>query len=271
MESPNYPEEYHPNVECIWRITVPEYHQVALKFQAFEVENHDSCVYDYVEIRDGLSLESPILKVHCGYKVPTDIISSSNQLLVKFVSDGSVQKGGFSALIMKEFDECSSIDHGCEQECVNTLGSYECTCRIGYELHSDGKKCEDACGGVFNHTNGTITSPSFPELYPLNKNCIWEIRSAPQYRITLNFTHFDLEGNNAQPQQCDYDRVEVQSKLADGKMKVHGSYCGSRIPTIITSEGNVMRIIFSSDNSVQKTGFAAVYFTGKFHLITLNV
>jgi len=33
-------------------------------------------------------------------------------------------------------------DHGCEHDCINTLGGYECSCKIGYELHSDGKHCE---------------------------------------------------------------------------------------------------------------------------------
>lgn len=46
-------------------------------------------------------------------------------------------------------------------------------------------------------------------------------------------------------------------------MKRHGSFCGSRPPSMITSEGNSIRIVFTSDNSVQKTGFALVYFTGK--------
>lgn len=68
--------------------------------------------------------------------------STSNKLLVIFESDSSVQKAGFSATFMKEFDECASIDHGCSHSCVNTLGGYECACDIGYELHSDGKKCE---------------------------------------------------------------------------------------------------------------------------------
>ena len=54
----------------------------------------------------------------------------------------------------------------------------------------------DACGGLIDSPNGTIISPSFPDLYPSNKHCIWEIFAPPQYRITLNFTHFDLEGNN---------------------------------------------------------------------------
>lgn len=142
LDSPNFPEEYHPSKECIWRITVPDNHQVALKFQSFDIENHDSCVYDYIEIRDGLMKTSPILKVFCGQKIPADVISTSNEMFVKFVSDGSVQKGGFSAIIMKEYDECSKIDHGCAQQCINTLGSYTCTCRIGFELHSDGKNCE---------------------------------------------------------------------------------------------------------------------------------
>ena len=37
LESPNYPEDYVPNKECIWVITVPDGFQVALKFQSFEV------------------------------------------------------------------------------------------------------------------------------------------------------------------------------------------------------------------------------------------
>ncbi|XP_017774281.1 PREDICTED: tolloid-like protein 1 [Nicrophorus vespilloides] len=261
LESPNYPEDYQVNKECVWTLTVPENYQVALKFQSFEVENHDNCVYDYVEVRDGLNMESPLLGVFCGYKLPPDIRSTSNHLLVKFVSDMSVQKGGFSATFMKEYDECSMTDHGCAQECVNTLGSYECACRIGYELHSDGKNCEDACGGQFNVQNGTIMSPSFPDFYPVNKNCVWEIIAPPQYRITLNFTHFDLEGNNLHQQQCDYDRVEVHSKTGDDKLNRHGVFCGSKIPAPVTSDGNIMRISFSSDPSVQKSGFAAVFFT----------
>lgn len=261
LESPNFPEDYHANKECIWRLSVPDDYQVALKFQSFEVENHDNCVYDYVEIRDGLTLDSPLLGVFCGYKIPPDIRSATNHLLVKFVSDGSVQKAGFSATFMKEFDECALKDHGCAQDCINTLGGYECSCRLGYELHSDGKNCEDACGGVFDSPNGTITSPSFPEMYPSNKMCVWEIIALPQYRITLNFTHFDLEGNNIHQQQCEYDRIEVYSKLSEDKLNKIGTYCGSKLPQLITSEGNALRIVFSSDNSIQKSGFAAVFLT----------
>lgn len=140
-------------------------------------------------------------------------------------------------------------------------------------------------------SNGTITSPSFPEIYPSDKKCIWEIIAPPQYKITLNFTHFDLEGNNVctsssemdflntltqtlylqfspclkvYQQGCEYDKVEVHSKLPENTLKRHGVYCGLRIPPLITSESNSMRVEFTSDNTIQKSGFAAVFFTGRF-------
>lgn len=267
LQSPNSPDDYHPNKECVWRITVPESFHIALKFVFFEIENHDNCVYDYLEIRDGHDGASPLLGKFCGYKIPDDVQSSTNKMYIKFVSDGSVQKLGFSATFTKEFDECKLTDHQCEHECVNTLGSFRCECRIGYELRSDGKKCEDACGGVIEMNNGTISSPSFPDLYPSNKNCIWEIIAPPQYRITLNFTHFDLEGNN---QDCEYDKVDILSKMGDSEVSKHGVFCGSRLPPVITSEGNNLRIEFTSDNSVQKSGFGAIFFTDKDECATNN-
>ncbi|XP_047481962.1 tolloid-like protein 2 [Penaeus chinensis] len=267
LESPNYPDDYRSNKECIWKITVPIGYQVALRFHSFEIENHDDCVYDYLDIRDGHEENSTLIGVFCGYKKPEDIKSSTNKMRIKFVTDGSVQKAGFSATFMKEYDECASLDHGCEHICINQLGGYECQCKIGYELHSDGKRCEDACGGQIDQANGTITSPSFPDLYPVNKNCIWEIIAPPQYRITLNFTHFDLEGNN---QDCEYDSVDIRSKLGTSEMRKHGVFCGQRLPLVITSEGNSLRIEFNSDNSVQKSGFAAVFFTDKDECATDN-
>lgn len=261
LESPNYPEDYTLSKECIWKLTVPNNFQIAVKFQSFEIENHDNCIYDYVEVRDGITLDAPLMGVFCGYKLPPDIRSTGNHLLVKFVSDTSVQKAGFSALVIREYDECTQTDHGCAQECINTLGSYECACGIGFELHSDGKNCEDACGGIYDTPNGTITSPSFPDLYPSGKTCTWEIVTQPHNRITLNFTHFDLEGNNLQQQQCEYDQVEVDSRLTDGRYSKHGVFCGSKLPPVITSDRNAIRITFKSDGTLQKSGFSAVFFT----------
>ena len=39
-------------------------------------------------------------------------------------------------------NECQNLTtHDCEQQCNNTVGSYECTCDSGFVLGEDGKSC----------------------------------------------------------------------------------------------------------------------------------
>ena len=68
---------------------------------ALKVENHDNCVYDYVEVRDGHEDSSRRLGKYCGHRMPNDVKSTTNKMYVKFVSDASVQKGGFAAVFVK--------------------------------------------------------------------------------------------------------------------------------------------------------------------------
>ncbi|XP_036972907.1 bone morphogenetic protein 1-like isoform X3 [Acanthopagrus latus] len=258
IQSPNYPDDYQSNKVCVWKITVAEGFNVGLSFQSFEIERHDSCAYDYVEVRDGVSESSPLLGRFCGYDKPDDIKSSSNRLWLKFVSDGSVNKAGFAANFFKEMDECSRPDNGqCEQRCMNTLGSYRCACDPGYELAADRRSCETAaCGGFITKLNGSLTTPGWPKEYPPNKNCVWQLVAPIQYRITLVFDVFETEGNDV----CKYDYVEVRSGLSSDS-KLHGKFCGAEKPEVITSQHNNMRIEFKSDNTVAKRGFKAHFFS----------
>ncbi|XP_072439043.1 tolloid-like protein 2 [Chiloscyllium punctatum] len=259
IQSPNYPDDYRPSKECTWRITVSEEYHVGLVFQAFEIERHDSCAYDYLEVRDGDSATSPLIGQFCGYNKPSDIKSSSNKLWMRFMSDGSISKAGFAANYFKEMDECARPDHGgCQQHCVNTLGSYRCACEPGFELAADRRTCEAACGGFLTKLNGTVTSPGWPKDYPTNKNCVWQLVAPAQYRISLQFEVFELEGNDV----CKYDYVEIHSGLSS-ESKLHGRFCGSEKPDIITSQFNNMRIEFKSDNTVSKKGFKGQFFSDK--------
>lgn len=61
---------------------------------------------------------------------------------------------------------------------------------------------------------------------------------------------------------CKYDYVEVRSGLSSDS-KLHGKYCGTEVPEVITSQYNNMRIEFKSDNTVSKKGFKAHFFSGK--------
>lgn len=47
------------------------------------------------------------------------------------------------SFVPAEVDECSRPNRGgCEQRCLNTLGSYKCSCDPGYELAPDKRHCE---------------------------------------------------------------------------------------------------------------------------------
>ena len=39
-----------------------------------------------------------------------------------------------------DIDECNG-SHSCEQECINSPGSFICSCRHGYSLDEDGRTC----------------------------------------------------------------------------------------------------------------------------------
>ena len=45
------------------------------------------------------------------------------------------------SVICTDVDECNSGTGNCSQGCVNTIGSYYCTCNAGYKMQASGKNC----------------------------------------------------------------------------------------------------------------------------------
>ena len=43
---------------------------------------------------------------------------------------------------MSDINECQRLLDDCQQECTNTIGSFNCTCRDGFILQDDGRTCE---------------------------------------------------------------------------------------------------------------------------------
>ena len=44
-------------------------------------------------------------------------------------------------LFPTDINECEQGSDGCDHNCTNTVGSYNCTCMDGYELESDSRTC----------------------------------------------------------------------------------------------------------------------------------
>lgn len=70
---------------------------VKFNFDTFEIEDESDCGYDNVEVFDGKLDTDPGLGRFCGSKIPAEIVSSGQSLLVRFKSDDTINWKGFSA------------------------------------------------------------------------------------------------------------------------------------------------------------------------------
>ena len=99
ITSPNYPLSYGNSMNCSWTIRVSPGKKVELRFLDFNLETAPNCRYDWLRAYDGTSSTAPpIGQKLCGNLTPPNIISTSNEIHVKFSTDSSVNKTGFRIL-----------------------------------------------------------------------------------------------------------------------------------------------------------------------------
>ena len=67
-------------------------------FNEFEIEQHQECAYDHLELYDGPDSQAPVLGRFCGSKKPDPVVASGSSLFLRFYSDASVQRRGFKAV-----------------------------------------------------------------------------------------------------------------------------------------------------------------------------
>ncbi|XP_034018584.1 inactive serine protease PAMR1 [Thalassophryne amazonica] len=98
-------QSYPTNARCEWKVRVSRGHRVELRFSLLSVESDHNCHYDYVEVRDGEELSSPVIGRFCGDSLPPPLKSSGNVVHILFVSDGYNNFDGF----VLTFQEISAI------------------------------------------------------------------------------------------------------------------------------------------------------------------
>ena len=96
--SPNHPGDYQDNLDCEVSIQLSE--RVRIRFEAFNVESHSSCRYDYLEVRDGDSSSSSVIGSKlCGDIIPDAIESSGSSMTLVFHTDSSAKRTGFKIVV----------------------------------------------------------------------------------------------------------------------------------------------------------------------------
>uniref|UniRef100_A0A3B4DI19 complement subcomponent C1r n=1 Tax=Pygocentrus nattereri TaxID=42514 RepID=A0A3B4DI19_PYGNA len=255
-----------------WDLKVPPGYKIQLTFNYFDIEPSADCYYDSLMVLYGRK----VLGKFCGQR-STDahhpgnkpILSPGNHLQLVFVTDdsnpGPQMHLGFSAFYQAvDVDECSSpvpsedSDPPCSQICLNTLGSYMCACNHGYQLQADGRTCVLDCGGgVYKESEGTLSSPGYPNISPRGLDCVYNISVQPGFEVTLNFTHnFHIEQIYNKGHFCLFHWLLV---TVPGKKPM--KYCGKKSPGVIHTGSHNVQLEYHTDSAGQSRGWSLHYTT----------
>uniref|UniRef100_A0A8C4F3U5 complement subcomponent C1r n=1 Tax=Dicentrarchus labrax TaxID=13489 RepID=A0A8C4F3U5_DICLA len=274
VQSPQYPQPYPPNQNKQWDLSVPEGYQLRLTFTHLDIEASEGCHYDALTV----FYDDKILAKFCGHENSADgihpgnqpILSPGNRLTLVFQSDDSNperhQNVGFSAQYQAiDIDECSAPEPAdgsgplCSQICLNTLGSYLCSCHHGFELRSDQRTCVLSCsGGIFDESEGHLFSPGYPNPPPHAVSCQYIISVESGFTVSLNFTdNFHIESvDTEQGPNCLYHWLQVTVPNKE-PMKL----CGGKSPGLIITNSNTVLLDYHTDNDGLSRGWSLDYST----------
>ncbi|AWO96936.1 putative CUB and sushi domain-containing protein 3-like [Scophthalmus maximus] len=267
--SPDYPEGYGNNLNCVWLIISEPGSRIHLAFNDFDLEPP----YDFLTIKDGDQSGAMILGRFSGAEVPSHLTSNSNVLQLEFQADHSMSGRGFNItystfgrnecpdpgipLNARRFGDSfqlgSSISVVCEEGFIKTQGADTITCHL-----EEGKvmwsglipKCEAPCGGHYSGPSGVILSPGWPGYYKDSLSCEWVIEAELGRSIKISFDRFQTE--------LSYDFLEVH----DGPNLLSpliGSFNGTQVPQFLFSSSNLLYLLFTTDNSRSNSGFKIFY------------
>ncbi|MEQ2190204.1 CUB and sushi domain-containing protein 3, partial [Goodea atripinnis] len=96
--SPDYPEGYGNNLNCVWLIISEPGSRIHLAFNDFDLEPP----YDFLTIKDGDQSETTMLGRFSGAEVPSHLTSNSNILQLEFQADHSMSGRGFNITYSSE-------------------------------------------------------------------------------------------------------------------------------------------------------------------------
>ncbi|KMY99076.1 cubilin homolog isoform X1 [Drosophila simulans] len=93
LSSPNYPDSYPANIECVWSIETRPGNALEITFEAMDIVRSDHCNDDFLEIRSGV--QGPLLALYCDKKLPETPLVVHSELWIKFRSRPGNTAGGF--------------------------------------------------------------------------------------------------------------------------------------------------------------------------------
>lgn len=105
ITSPGWPHGYDVNLNCSWLISSPIGTHLSLRFLAVNVEEAPDCIADSVAVYSGNAVASTrdatLLRKVCESNTTQEMISGTNLMTVKFITDSYLNMTGFKAIVYK--------------------------------------------------------------------------------------------------------------------------------------------------------------------------
>lgn len=211
-ETSNYLEE----LRCIWNITAPDEQHIVVRFETIDLEQNDYCYQDFVEVYEGHQTDLENRKAHlCGNLTShTPIVNiNANKAILRFQSDSSIARGGFSALILM-MPKCDR-----NIELTDKAATY--------------------------HLDETSTG------YEDMLDCHYKVFGPDGWVVKIEFTEFHVAlcapvGNVTS--QCGCDFVEVRDGGGPYAEKMGENRCGHSLPQSLTSTHPSLWVRFATGN-----------------------
>ena len=122
------------------------------------------------------------------------------------------------------------------------------------------------CKQNLTENSGELVSPNYPNRYPFNVHCVWNITSAKDKSVRIGFKSFGLAANHSvQILSKIYTNMSVGNHSYTNESGMDfGTYSGAEIPDDIIIADGAVQVSFSSEYDGGQgvdvgAGFQAVY------------
>lgn len=281
LESPKIGEndELPSGLDCIWKITAPIGKNIVIRFEKIELEQSDSCWFDYISVyRSHNMSEGYRLAKLCGAFSDRSIDLVSDKGIIQLKTDSSNNKGSFHARVTITIACSKTIDLRQENPVYNlqiTQQNYAPNMDCHYLIKTDigniiqgsfhrfhvspcNLNTTDICicdfvevrdgGGTFAELIGKYCGHSLPHTFQSSANLLW-VRFATGSRNETS-SGFDLE------------------------LKRSSSVCGSPIVNIMKNETFVLeppKVNGNYDKNLQCTWSIKTVIGVSFEIIVENI
>lgn len=200
-----------------------------------QVENSTNCEADYVEVLDGPEESSPSLGKFCGNVIPGDLTSSSNHMLLKFVTNDLIELSGFQA----EYEPGIAIFI-----CESTIISKLCNCFSVNEIQRLTNASGQIVGPVLSTEDRTAkrylwiieVEESRQIFFKLNRYMVWYFTSSATSNLD-SFSCFD-QGT------CPISSIVVRDGANSGDNLMFTHCDDTSLPQPVISSGNRLHITY---------------------------